>query len=1635
MSQPISEIECPSDYSLFSPIETNAFKIVRRSVQIDTIFHYLEDTSVVYVSGPKNIGKTTILTQIFNDVKADSISLFISEDKSETITDSDIYKDLYVQVKTMINGVESVDLDKEITKEELKKIFISLSYFVKKKKRKIYFVLDGVFSLECISKDFLADLFFMLPVTDEFKYIISSGEDKPRNIMPVKSVKNFSISVMDFDEVKELLPTVLDEDIILIKSGFGFIPERISTIARLVSSGVSIAAILQNPSNEFDALYETEWNHVINDDLSLDIVGYLSFCIGGLSVESLSMCTNKSTSEISLAINRVSFLFIGEQSVEFSSSGYKSFCKAKLNSKRNYYIDGIIAAINENESEGKLGRLPIYYNEKGDNVAVLKHIDDKYICEVFESSYSLNEVHRNVNIGLEASINEGYGIKSAKFFHIKCGLSSINTSEALVSQLKCYLTENDIKSAIELIDSSKSNEEKLQLYCLYCIHMKDIGVDILDEIVNKVDFLFDKIDAKNLGVEKVTDIAADLLPVFPEKALKIINELDELDATGQNKSDYAFMKLSLVTLQRHGDSFTNDLNDTSSFGDSKVSMFEAVNVFKPNSPVTKIVEYIEQFKEPGDKIFILREWLKRNSHNPNAILILEKTLIIIAETIDFSIDATLYSDISGCLMVCEPNEKNVSFKKILAQIDRLRDKGPTVDYCKVCLIIVFFELKCELKNGMLRLEALISYLLELNDNSVVLASFSIIDGFIVKNIEDCPLDIKLKVKLEKDRIVQQLIDSDAYHIDVFKDAIWYEAQHSIDNAILWGGKLNNKLRRSKAISIALESYFKNLKNSDKKEKSVNDLISLLRRVGEESDRESLYLLFVSKYEILNPSKSNFKKIIRVVNKIEHSAIKVRCLVKLISVCIELNIDFGGIELFKSYINTAIDNVDANHNKIELCFFIHEKLFKSQFELANYFKSRAIEITTESGYSNEGYSDYILNAIDLSTRALFILIQNGVDDADDLNNMLESLEPVSSFIDRTRQLARLASAYQKGNQNSGAERIVEQKILPILDSYNQKKSKEFSFCAYFSLPIIFIYNPTLFHKYFNYIGEHHCDLKDKIVKRTIDYIYDNCLIGDPYEPIKNHKVLINYSSLLNIQTLINYLIDDGNIIYEIRRFFNAVNSLKKQKDISKTQISDIVEKLKDDFYGSFPREGFITHNGYEILLFAQVKNFDEKMETLTWQQLIEMARLIPNVSDRAFTISEIGSLLPDRQRDQKVDLYKEAEALIDELSSSLERVNRYRTLCDNSRVIDNSLAKSQLTKAFKLCGKNDIDENSRVRLQAIDMAHKFGQAFASSLVGMFDDDPARQKLIKQQMDSKRKDEDYKKRFEKNENLDSSISDSKVADLAWDQLGTINANSGHCSKGFDVGSYLSHLKSNDIVLYYKIISYYIHALYKLHPGKKNAVDLFRPIFNDFISNSRTVTSIYASKSSRIAQTDPVENKKYIVINDGEKEKAVEFMKKWFVENHGSNLTLIDPYFSLSDLEVVADVINKDPDVSLNIVTSLESYQSMVRGFDDGLEPLITNYWNDSISKSSLPQINFLFISYGKDNKFPLHDRWWLANESTITVGTSISGLGMRTSQISVLDLDNRIAVDDMVSPFLEKKQRFYQDEKLKYKAETF
>src|SRR6185437_14006499 len=208
---------------------------------------------------------------------------------------------------------------------------------------------------------------------------------------------------------------------------------------------------------------------------------------------------------------------------------------------------------------------------------------------------------------------------------------------------------------------------------------------------------------------------------------------------------------------------------------------------------------------------------------------------------------------------------------------------------------------------------------------------------------------------------------------------------------------------------------------------------------------------------------------------------------------------------------------------------------------------------------------------------------------------------------------------------------------------------------------------------------------------------------------------------------------------------------------------------------FPNPRFIQHDGYRIVARAQINRLRDKADTEPIVNLIAQARKIPNVSDRAYVIAIIASTC--RIQKDRYTYLDEAKSVVNSIPILEERLDRYHAmsmLFTKEANICKELLKSAMIQSLGEKG-DSLDDRRR---SLIDLAYRLDPEFASSLVALTNDDPAKQKAESRlQMYRLR---DALVTSDVGDETKISNSDAELSRAAWMRLGSLNANRARIEK---------------------------------------------------------------------------------------------------------------------------------------------------------------------------------------------------------------------------------------------------------------
>jgi len=167
--------------------------------------------------------------------------------------------------------------------------------------------------------------------------------------------------------------------------------------------------------------------------------------------------------------------------------------------------------------------------------------------------------------------------------------------------------------------------------------------------------------------------------------------------------------------------------------------------------------------------------------------------------------------------------------------------------------------------------------------------------------------------------------------------------------------------------------------------------------------------------------------------------------------------------------------------------------------------------------------------------------------------------------------------------------------------------------------------------------------------------------------------------------------------------------------------------------------------------------------------------------------------------------------------------------------------------------------------------------------------------------------------------------------------------------------------------------------------------------------------------------------VLFRAGERDKALEFLRRWFAEAVGDYLKICDAYFGLEDLEALRILQSTKPICRIWILTSRMHLTSLNQPWEETFR----THWRMRVSDQDPPDTTIVVVGSEDSGRSPIHDRWWLTNEAGLGLGTSFNSLGRGgTSEVRLLSQLEADAKERELEPFLRMERRDSNRERLRY-----
>tara|TARA_R110002072_G_scaffold262160_1_gene420946 strand:+ start:728 stop:5623 length:4896 start_codon:yes stop_codon:yes gene_type:complete len=1628
MDANILEVFDPSDVSLYQ-FEPVGNEIIRDGLLSSLEGQLLKPTKFLLVEGLEGSGKSTLLYQFVQKNKRECIALFIDSQDLNQFSEENLLKDLLIQVSCLLH--EPIQYDQiEFTDSLLNSRFQTLQYELNRSGERIFVVIDGMEALVESNSTLIERLLGALPVTSrKISYLFSDEQERILSFLPASKAKQITVPDLSSSEASEMLPDLGKNDINALLEVFRRTPSQISAIRRMLDQGVTLETIFSEYSEDNEGLLDAEWNSNISTVSEYDeLFCLLAFSDSKLKISDLVELTSYPESELRRTTEAASILSVTEESIKYTTLALKKYAKKNYENRKNETILKLIHFyLNRPESEFSITSIANYQKEIGDHQAVVKHLSNENLCQILDKTSSLGTLVRQLHTGISSAKSISSAADLLRFSHVNSLMDGIASAVVLDSQLEAHLERDEVKAAQDLASSSFSAEEKLQLLCKVAKHVKDKGRELSEALVEQIVGLEESIDPEYLGVQKVLNIALELFPIFPDRALSLINNVDKFGYSGENKSDFAFLQLGVAAMLRGGKELENIDADDESLSDKKRSVLGTLKLFKRGTPAKKIIEKIEEIDAPGSKLFFIKNWLEGFPNAEDNLVLIDYALKLAISTTDYTANADFYRVLTNALLESNSGREDSAFQTILSQENEAKKLGPTNDYVSFQLSLHDYEIRRNIITS--RLDDLYSYIEESTDDlTVQLSSFCIFHKYVLANNLIANYET---VEQKKEAIFSRIIDTTADQYEILKPALEVESTINTQHALNWALRLNTQNRRDMAVRLVIKGLSKSTEVP-----SISRLCGVVRRMQHENSRTIAYidlLKFVGEKDELNGA--DFSKLRKVKNTVVDFGSKCLALTHLskLSVLFSCCSEEQVVNL-ENELRVTWTSFEDCWEKIDTGFKIHNTLLAYDPTIAKEYLEHASELRLQGHNEHPNIIAAISDTVDLCVRALAPMIKMGVAEPSDISDVVQAALQIPSSVQRAKVISRIISLFQKNDRYGQADSIIESNLLPLLEGVTRYPCI-YNEAFHWAAPVLYLYSVEVFEAFLEKVGVD--SFRESIISFCITYLYRSCILADPFRPVEQYKYNLSYGDICKILTLIAYQKDESAILHHLRMVAENVTRLYRASKLTGSQNSDIQSKVRRLVQSLLGETGSIGHCGYKLCGEGVLLHIANIREIDPWRELVDMTKNIGNTSDVAFVILTIVDIMPIQLKSARRSFLKLAADTIEKIPSNLDKIERYKYLSEVGKSIDREFVKKCLREAIYISALGESEDYERKRMAIIDIAHALDKDFPAALAAVADDDKAKKRAIESAVKERLEQETLRNQF-KSDSLPEkkSLVVPELPELAWEALGQFNADNGTQDNRASFLQYIESIGYYETKDVYPLISYYICVTADNARNEENTRRTIRPIFSSLLSTVYLLIDAFkieAGNRATVSRRARVHSKN-LLVGPGDESKAVEYLREWIGTNDLEAFQIIDPYFEPANLELIGAAISNDPNFSITVLSSMSRKKEIEREGGSTIEEIIESYWNTHVNSSAMPRIELIFVGLTSLNGgMPIHDRWWLSERSGLRLGTSINGIGKgRLTELSALGADEMMEIGQKVEGFLSKKQMKFDGEKLRYSA---
>ena len=1601
---------------------------------VDTVFDGA--ARCIIVEGDVQSGKSEFLAGYMLRNPQNSIGVFLSPGDSYFYSPEFIRIVLGEQIAWLLTG-QAGNFD-SVSAAEYKSLLYKLQRAAKQSN--ITFVIDGLIGKSSPEGRLKSEILDLLPFGQQSFQFLISGESEIEHDIKVRcrSVKSVPLMQVGLEEATEFfksVPNLQPKDIYDIRRFCGGSIGRLTKFKAILEANRGrLDDILGGKTGEFQDLLDMEWANISNIETKT-LLAYLSFSNRPLTIDELEKYTGTSGESLRKNFATVSFVNQDEHSnaVSLRSDIERKFLQRKLSEYEKEVQAKLIDELLRNPNSAESDRhLPAQLMQSQKYDELFGKLDTAHFCRLLSREKSLRSLRANFDIGLKASKVKNNDVLAAKFGMGKSVVGGLEFSTGSQSRIGALVSMSQIDDAIELALSSPTREERLRNLAATAKSLYDEKRTIPSLLKEEIKTLLADVQQDTLG-NLAIPIACDLIAVDLEAAISLFNSAN---AVITHKEPEAADKVN-------GENATD--TGTKRPGVGGQSEFElrlsermhrkfahALGQMVDRTPAEKLIQRLSNSADVSTDLIFIKEWIGRRRDDPEAFNVANASLDAILKDLTRS---PRIEDLRVIALVLPHTHDKDDADKLGGRIKALASTdfflGTSIEGIRLRLLLLEVDYRIRRAEAELSLLEMLIEVEAQTDISVRTACLSWILHGLKQFQNSDALEASTSLISHATELLMQAIElllaNSADHFAAVRTALPALARADAALACKLCGSLNTESRRDSAYLLLLSELI-TLKTY---EGSPALILEVVESVADEHYRSTGILSAMSiivdnikskRSSTCNPAVTGLWKKLRISNYRFiglRYALKIEYLLKVSSE----SISALERELDKSWSDVGIEWV-----RWDLGYALVRDTYAQNPDYAEKWlgKIAAEEATIKA--PSESLNDVLKLTASLGIRAFSYLADDKSFSGDDFNKLVGLINSVAVPDEKLLLWCELGIRLHYAGKKEFSKYICRTHVEPLLP-IDLKETDQFGqeLTIAQAAPFIYITHESTGQFLVEKITS--TARRDATISNICFTLLRKVANTDAYKDPSGDGFDLDTDTCASIIALMAKMSTDWAFFGVLEAFTTSLSARKNERKFRRTQAADYLNSLESICRKIMPDKKNIKHDGFLISSLSYINRARQVMgiqvPAAVWIGLYNDARNLSNVSDRAVvtTFVTVGArakaqIIPD-------DWLASVRADISACPTLIDQVDRCAWLAEILENFDKKASISLARQGMTLTKDVGPEINVYSRKQKLlDIVYNIDPELADDFIELADGDRAR-KNDKKALEARLKLQRLQKeaatdpdKVDLNEESDKDISELSIRNLA-----ALNANRISARPVDDFKRMLTRAPSLPFESAYSVWSWALENAIRKGGSNSKGEKVIVSLYHAVLASGELLASLLHGNVLALgAGSFPQSG----LVKPGGRDSAFTSIMNWAKQIDGQTITITDPYFGPEDVDLLFEIAKAAPSSDLQVLTGRRHLKKVVSG--GGYEEKFNESWR-SICDVTPSDISIFIIGVNKDGDHPIHDRWIVANNTGLRLGTSANSLGVsKISEVSQIEGQQLADCREMLCGFLERKVRMWEGERV-------